>query len=328
MIGENECPICGKTFESRFKKASQDDTWYWCDVCGRFRISHIALHTWLHSKTRFQSSLQLLQGSIRERTDRWDKQSATEEPDDPAFNQLEDIESFIEQAPQTVQEKADKLLAAAVRRSEWFGKKIEFHPRNDVPLAYAQNTDEFFALLTFLAASGLAERIESGSASDPFRTSVTAAGYQRDRMRAISNAESETAFVAMWFGGDMPVIYSDAIAPAIRRCGYRPKRVDLEEHNDDVVDRMLAMIRESRFVVADFSEHRNGVYFEAGFAAGLGIPVVWTCKKGQMGKAHFDTNHFSHVIWNDGPELADRLESRIIATIGRGPLKDKTQGSS
>ena len=98
-------------------------------------------------------------------------------------------------------------------------------------------------------------------------------------------------------------------------------RIDLTEFNDDVVARILAEIREARFVVSDFTGHRNGVYFETGFAMGLGLPVIWLCRKDQIRDAHFDTNHFNHISWETPTELRERLAIRIKATIGLGTFK-------
>jgi nucleoside 2-deoxyribosyltransferase len=67
--------------------------------------------------------------------------------------------------------------------------------------------------------------------------------------------------------------------------------------------------------VADFTGHRGGVYYEAGFALGLGRPVIWTCHKDHLTQAHFDTRQYNHIEWSDSRELRERLRNRILATI-------------
>src|SRR5205085_48812 len=98
------------------------------------------------------------------------------------------------------------------------------------------------------------------------------------------------AFVAMWFSNPTEAIYEDAIAPAIVAAGFKPFRIDKKEHTNKIDDEIIAEIRRSRFVVADFtcglfeangeirSEPRGGVYYEAGFAQGLRTPVIWTVR--------------------------------------------------
>ena len=68
-------------------------------------------------------------------------------------------------------------------------------------------------------------------------------------------------------------------------------------------------------MVADFTGQRAGVYYEAGFATGLGRPVIWCCRKDEIDKLHFDTNHKNHIDWETPEELRDRLYRRIRATI-------------
>jgi nucleoside 2-deoxyribosyltransferase len=125
----------------------------------------------------------------------------------------------------------------------------------------------------------------------------------------------------MWFNDEVFDAYKIGIYQAIRNdCGYHAVRIDTEEYNGDVIDRVLAEINESRFVVADLTNHRNGVYFEAGYAMGLEIPVIWTCRADQGAGTHFDAEHFNQIRWTTPVELRDKLQARIRATIGRGPL--------
>ena len=78
--------------------------------------------------------------------------------------------------------------------------------------------------------------------------------------------------------------------------------------------------RPSAFLVADFTGHRQNVYFETGFAAGLGLQVIWTCRKDQIKELHFDIRQYNCIDWQDHAELAQRLQRRIEAMFGRGPL--------
>ena len=68
-------------------------------------------------------------------------------------------------------------------------------------------------------------------------------------------------------------------------------------------------------MVADFTGQLAGVYYEAGFAMGLGRTVIWCCRKDEIDKLHFDTNHKNHIDWGSVEELRERLYRRIRATI-------------
>jgi hypothetical protein len=61
------------------------------------------------------------------------------------------------------------------------------------------------------------------------------------------------------------------------------------------------------------------VYFEAGFAFGLGLMVIPTCREDEMGKLHFDIKHLNTLPWKKPAELADGLDKRIRAVVGAGP---------
>ena len=103
----------------------------------------------------------------------------------------------------------------------------------------------------------------------------------------------EQVFVAMWFDKSLDEAYKEGFEKGIKEAGYDPKRTDDDTHHSDKLDdRVLADIRQSRIVVADFTceefiraghtecEGRpNGnVHYEAGFAHGLGRPVIYTCR--------------------------------------------------
>ena len=105
--------------------------------------------------------------------------------------------------------------------------------------------------------------------------------------------------------------------------GYTAMRIDRKEHINKIDDEIIAEIRRSRFLVADFSQGddgaRGGVYFEAGFALGLGIPVIYTCRKSDIDKLHFDTRQYNHIVWETPEDLRTALKNRILAVIGEGP---------
>ena len=67
--------------------------------------------------------------------------------------------------------------------------------------------------------------------------------------------------------------------------------------------------------LADLTHGNKGAYWEAGFAEGLGRPVIYTCRKQEWdaNKSHFDTNHLNTSIWYR-ENLWD-AETRLTATI-------------
>ena len=71
--------------------------------------------------------------------------------------------------------------------------------------------------------------------------------------------------------------------------------------------------------VADYTEQVNGLYFEAGFALGLGLLVIPTCRENQIGKLHFDIRHLNTLPWKTPEDLSANLTKRILAVVGAGP---------
>lgn len=156
---------------------------------------------------------------------------------------------------------------------------------------------------------------------------LTVDGYSHLEKLARQDTVSSQAFVAMWFDNSMDNAWREGIEPAIKDAGYEALRIDRKEYADKIDDQIIAEIRRSRFVIADFTHGddgaRGGVYYEAGFAHGLGIPVIFTCRKDVFEKVHFDTRQYNHIVWETLEELRSRLANRIAAVVGDGPLRTK-----
>ncbi len=171
-------------------------------------------------------------------------------------------------------------------------------------------------------------------AREPMRASLTLEARLWVEEQVREQGAGHQGFVAMWFDNEMKLIYQQYIAPAIKAAGYKPFRIDDDTgHSDNLVDRILAAIRQSRFIVADFTcgsikddqgnpvyLDRGGVYYEAGFAYGLGKPVIYTCRKNVVKHLHFDICQLNHLPWTDGDELARKLRARIVRQFDLGPV--------
>ena len=147
--------------------------------------------------------------------------------------------------------------------------------------------------------------------------------------------DSSRVFVAMWFGEEMNGVYDEAMAPAIRAAGYEPVRVDREDHIGKIDDEIIAQIRRARFIIADFTaadkeKPRGGVYYEAGFAYGLGREVIYTCRADFVEALHFDTRQFNHLTWEIDklPDFCKALRFRIERNIGQGEKRRTTLHNS
>ena len=145
--------------------------------------------------------------------------------------------------------------------------------------------------------------------------SLTLEGFERAENLQKETVNSTQCFIAMWFSAEMLRVCETHIKKAIVDSGYHPFIVLDKEHNDKICDQIIAEIRKSKFLIADFTGNRGGVYFEAGFAYGLGLPVIWTCRKDHFDDIHFDVNHYNFIVWETGEDLYEKLKNRIQATI-------------
>lgn len=139
-------------------------------------------------------------------------------------------------------------------------------------------------------------------------------------LEGASNIASSVGFCAMWFSEDVKPLWDQVIGPAIQDSGYEALRIDSKQHNGKIDDEIMASIRGAKFVVADFTGNRGGVYYEAGFAHGLDLPVIFMCREGD--DLHFDIRQYNCIFWklDNLDDARERLKNRILATLGKGPL--------
>ena len=84
--------------------------------------------------------------------------------------------------------------------------------------------------------------------------------------------------------------------------------------------KFLSDIEKAKFIVCDLTSSdkdkpRSSVYFEAGYAKGRRIPVIWTCNK-QMKEIHFnsfDTRQYKCLFWdeNNMEDFIKELQAHI-----------------
>lgn len=228
----------------------------------------------------------------------------------------DNIEKLVQIRTPSFFDRADKLLFNIEMMSSFAGEAFE----NDdswLSMAWAINGEELSEIITYLIST---KRL--------FATMTTFGGLHHvkiapegwahlDSIRNV-NAQSMQGFVAMWFHEDMQSVYDEAISTGIQNAGYNPHRVDLREHNEKIDDEIIAQIRKSRFVLADFTGHRGGVYYEAGYAKGLGLEVIWTCREDQIDDLHFDIRQYNCILWQKDnlDEFCKKIQYRIEAVLG------------
>ena len=192
--------------------------------------------------------------------------------------------------------------------------------------AIAQNIDapsNKFATQLFegLCEDGIIKTVE------PIRTlqgltyrnvNLTPKGWERYKSEKRGRFDGNYGFLAMQFNDpDLEAFVRDVLKPAVEGIGF-----DLHDMRDSatagIIDNIMRVkIRDAKFVIADLTHDNNGAYWEAGYAEGLGKPVIYICKKKKFEakRTHFDTNHCTTVPWSRNDDEGFRAE--LTATLRR-----------
>ena len=227
--------------------------------------------------------------------------------------------------PPGIIERRDRILDFIAASSSTIAPRILFaglvtdHMRQQKEALAAhsgsQDDAEVSELIRFLREDDLVTGKES--------LQLTFKAWRYIEERRARQIASIQGFVAMWFSSETERAYEQGFEPAIRDSGYKPMRIDRKEHINKIDDEIIAEIRRSRFLVADFTSEpdrpRGGVYFEAGLAYGLNIPVIWSCRADLVAQLHFDIRQFNHIVWKAPKDLRQKLRNRIGAVLGDGP---------
>jgi len=236
------------------------------------------------------------------------------------------VKNLLAKWPNTPPERLERAFCNLVRYGgvNRVGEQIELE-YNAIPSAmlFASSPDEARYYLSAFCDFGwmATDRTNLGKWSG----CVTPAGWGKfDELTRTQANIWNPVFVAMWFGGDktenrnkQTELFEKVILATCKKLNWLADRVDSQEHNDSIIDRIIAMIRTAPFMIADLSDENKGAYYEAGFARGLGIDVIYLVKEGST--PHFDVSGVNHVRWRDDSELAGKLENRMLGTMGRGP---------
>lgn len=222
--------------------------------------------------------------------------------------------------PQTSMQKLDKLLLNIYKPGNGFA--IEFDSDDLFPaMGYVRTQSELSKMIEALCELGFVKDMNYAGGKS---FAITIKGLERAETLLTEQNFSKRAFIAMRFSDDLKEVRDKSIKPACEACGFEAYTVDEEEHVGDITDKIISGIKTSRFVIADFTYNNPGVYYEAGYAKGLGIPVIKTCKKewfeskdekGEKNRLHFDVEHDNMILWENAEDLRQRLESRIQAVI-------------
>ena len=313
------CPICLNNDATVANRPPRDESVVDCPQCLEFTIS---------------GSAPAIVAAC-DRGERW-KISAWVVQNKPEILTTADIENAVKSSLPNLNTRADRvlswlhktfpagakfslldLLVPKVGGAKEIWDSAPYNYSQLTPVGWCRSMSETNFMVDQVLCSDLQFLTRFGGAPITFQINTKGLLHLEGR----KNEASTVGFCAMWFSDEVKPIWTSVIEPAIRSAGYEPLRIDSKQHNGKIDDEIMASIRSSRFVVADFTGSRGGVYYEAGFAHGLGLPVIFMCREGD--ELHFDIRQYNCIFWKaDALEDAQtRLKNRILATLGQGLLK-------
>lgn len=274
---------------------------------------------------------------------------------DGEYGVLHDYDRWIDAFPQTPLELIDRALLNIYRQisrtEDFFTGHFEVVIDNDNPFCCRTLFCGPRQAVDLLAVMQDMKFVvfRSASTTGPERlVTLAPKGLQRIAdLQADQSETSDTCFVAMAYH-EKTNAYRGAVRLAVEKAGYRADvlTVDEEQHNDFIMDRVINMIDDARFIIADLTVLpeippeqdddgtekagkakngvRGGVYWEAGYAKGRGKEVIYTCNgddRVSENRIHFDIEQIVRLHWTNDQlhEFTQALTSRIVATVGKGP---------
>ena len=299
------CPICTSDAQTQTLDLRAGLVRVDCPRCGRFKITDLFVGA---RPDLTLEKVAAISGWLRENPN-----TELRREDWPRLQTLR---------PLSVGEKAEKLLLLLARRFPTAGQDITLDAGEPeaVSRSWAVSREEVSYLFHNYLSDHKQFLVRPAHGGQAWK--ISPAGWDYIHSLGSVNRESQIGFCAMWFDDRLEPLWVNAMSPAITDAGFEPKRIDQHPHNNRIDDEIISMIRRSRFVVADLTGNRAGVYFEAGFAFGLQLPVIWTCREQGLRRVHFDNRQYNFVLWHGDNlgKLRTDLRFRIEATIGKGPL--------
>jgi hypothetical protein len=217
-------------------------------------------------------------------------------------------------------EKANRLLLTLAHAAGEPGTPIQASAI--VPAdAWASNKAELNLYRNWLVERGFIRPFMGGDRE----YDLTLPGWiEVDRLRSHQEAIGNRAFMAMQYGdSELDQVVSDHFAPAVTQAGFELRRLDHKQPAGLIDDQMRVGIRTAKILICDLTHGNKGAYWEAGFAEGIGRPVIFMCREDVFRdskhphRPHFDTNHMKTILWSPAnPQpAADALKLTIRATL-------------
>jgi hypothetical protein len=126
--------------------------------------------------------------------------------------------------------------------------------------------------------------------------------------------KKETIFVAMPIDTKFDDVI-DAIDLVAQDLNMKATRIDQQQSNEKISDRIIKELQEADYVIADLTDARPNVFFEAGYALGIRKIPIFIAIKGT--KLEFDIHDYPIILFGSYVELKSELKKRLLAIKGQ-----------
>jgi hypothetical protein len=309
----DRCHVCDSDLKQFFERPGGKDADYFsCPLCGEFVLSRSLIATLPHLLESNKDAPAKISHALR----------TMQQTDKGAELNTYTVDEILKRPLPTPREQADLFIRWLAENVEGPGETIWVEPATHRSIIGAKTDEGFGLVLKHLFEAGLANGNLSDDMGAPTAADITLSfeGWDYYEELRRGGATYRKGFIAMKFGDEMlDNLLTDVLKPCAKQAGFELLKLDDTPKPGLIDDRLRVEIQSSDFLVADLTHDNPGAYWEAGYAEGLGKPVIYICEKDKFesGKTHFDTNHHLTIIWDKDnlPKAGDDLKATIRATL-------------
>lgn len=315
-----KCPVCNNQISGEVDETYREIFTVLCPRCGQFKIGDSDA-TYLKDQRLIGDTDQPKLGPYgtlaRANASAW-----VRERSGPEFRLTHDHAVKMPQIKRpAVLERVERLMLALGRTCESVGEQV--HIPGDIlewqAHSWSRKDRELLGMVVLLKELGYITEVDGAIESGFALIRLTVGGWEFLDQLSKTGADSTRGFVAMPFDSTLDDAFDDGFYRAIEEAGYRPYRLDRDEYTGKIDDKLVAEIRRCKFLVADLTLQNQNVYWEAGFAEGLGRELFLTCRADDFENRKFDKNHDVCIKWENPDDLREKLLNKIVSVLGPGP---------
>ncbi|CAH1197579.1 hypothetical protein PAECIP111893_00829 [Paenibacillus plantiphilus] len=232
---------------------------------------------------------------IRERSD----------SDERVAFKFEDMEHLANSSaiPSTIEEKSNRLLQYLFIRSKGPQDPIVIHQLSEsYNLTYSPNLQELIYIIEKLREEEYIERVGA-----TFK--LTEKGWNEAAANA-GGKPLQSCVVILADDEEWRREWCNKVLPQIEQCGYKVRLADHSSHEIDD-DGLMQLISESKLIIADLTGQDREIYFAAGYALGLQIPILCTVNRSDADQPLLQASGIHPIVWEGTEELTAILQQRL-----------------